>query len=94
MEKNVHALGALLLLMGLVCVLSSVPAWAAEETLSLPRVIEYSLHNNGDLKSFREEKGIVDAGTLRAGQFPNPTLELEAGTGAFGWNFAGVFTGR
>jgi len=82
MGKNVHARGTLLLVMGLVCVLSSVPVWAAEETLSLSRVIEYSLQNNGELKSFREEKGIVDAGKVRAGQFPNPTLDLEAGTGA------------
>jgi cobalt-zinc-cadmium efflux system outer membrane protein len=82
MGKNVHARGALFLVTGMVCVLSSVPAWAAEQTLSLPGVIEYSLQHNGDLQSFREEKGIFDAGKVKAGLFPNPTLDLEAGTGA------------
>jgi len=53
-----------------------------EQALSLPRVIEYSLQNNGDLKSFREEKGIRDAGKVRAGLLPNPMLDVEAGTGA------------
>jgi cobalt-zinc-cadmium efflux system outer membrane protein len=50
--------------------------------MALPHVVEFSLQNNGDLKSFREEKGIRDAGKVRAGLLPNPTLELEGGTGA------------
>jgi len=82
MGKNVCARGALLLLTGVACVLSSVSAWAAEQTLSLPEVIEYALHYNGDLQSFREEKGIVDAGKVKAGLLPNPTLDLEARSGA------------
>jgi cobalt-zinc-cadmium efflux system outer membrane protein len=48
----------------------------------LPQAIELSLQNNGELKAFREEKGIRDAGKVRAGLLPNPTLDLEAGTGA------------
>jgi cobalt-zinc-cadmium efflux system outer membrane protein len=82
MGKKVHARVALLLVTGMVCMLSSVPARAAEQTLSLPGAIEYSLQHNGDLRSFREEKGIFDAGKLKAGLLPNPTLDLEAGTGA------------
>ena len=62
--------------------LSSAPVLAETQQLTLPQVIEVSLQNNGDLKSFREEKGIRDAGKIRAGLLPNPTLELEAGTGA------------
>ena len=42
----------------LVSVLSSVPIWAAEQTMSRPMVIEYSLQHNGDLQSFRQEKGV------------------------------------
>jgi cobalt-zinc-cadmium efflux system outer membrane protein len=56
--------------------------WAETQKLALPQVVEFSLQNNGDLKSFREEKGIRDAGKTRAGLLPNPTLELEGGTGA------------
>jgi cobalt-zinc-cadmium efflux system outer membrane protein len=56
--------------------------WAETQQLALPQVVEVSLQNNGDLKSFREEKGIRDAGKIRAGLLPNPTLDLEGGTGA------------
>jgi cobalt-zinc-cadmium efflux system outer membrane protein len=82
MGKNMRPRGVLLLVTGMVCILSSVPVWAAEPALTLSRVIEYSLQHNGDLRSFREEKGIFDAGKVKAGLLPNPTLDLEAGTGA------------
>ena len=62
--------------------LRSAPVCAETQKLALPQVVEFSLQNNGDLKSFREEKGIRDAGKIRAGLLPNPTLEFEAGTGA------------
>ena len=82
MGKNIRTRRALLLVTGMMCTLSSVPAWAAEQTLTLPEIIEYSLQHNGDLQSFRKEKGIFDAGKVKAGLLPNPTIELEAGTGA------------
>ncbi len=82
MGTTVFARGALLLVPGIVAVLSSTPVWADEPTLSLPQAIELTLQNNGELKSFREEKGIRDAGKVRAGLLPNPTLDLEAGSGA------------
>ena len=64
MEKNLRARGLLLVVIGIVSVLSSVPIWAAEQTMSLPMVIEYSLQHNGDLQSFRQEKGVFgQAGT-------------------------------
>ncbi|HBA86464.1 MAG TPA: TolC family protein [Geobacter sp.] len=74
--------GARLLLPGVMCLLASAPSFAETQNLSLPQVIETTLNNNGELKSFQEEKGIRDAGVLRAGLLPNPTLELEAATGA------------
>jgi len=74
---------ARLLVPGILCLLTSDPVLATDsQPLSLPQVVEISLQNNGDLKSFREEKGIRDAGKVRAGLLPNPTLDLEAGTGA------------
>ncbi|MEI6758467.1 MAG: TolC family protein [Chlorobium sp.] len=82
MGNNILARKALLLVTGSIWILSSLPALADEQILSLPKVVEYSLQHNSDLKSFREEKGIFDAGRLKAGLLPNPTLDLEAGTGA------------
>jgi len=76
------ARGALILALVIVSVLSSTPVFAETRKLALPQVIEITLQNNGELKSFREEKGIRDAGKIRAGLLPNPTLELEGGTGA------------
>jgi cobalt-zinc-cadmium efflux system outer membrane protein len=66
----------------IVTAVSSNPVRADEPVLSLPQAIERSLQNNGELKSFRHEKGIRDAGTVRAGLLPNPTIDFEAGTGA------------
>jgi cobalt-zinc-cadmium efflux system outer membrane protein len=54
----------------------------ANQQFDIKQVVEYSLQHNGDLKSFRDEKGMRDAGKTRAGLLPNPTIELEAGTGA------------
>ncbi|SNB45520.1 TolC family protein [Geobacter sp. DSM 9736] len=82
MATTAFARGALLLVPGIVCILTSAPVRAEEQTLPLPQVIEYSLQNNGDLKAFRDEKGIRDAGKVRAGLLPNPTLDFEAATGA------------
>lgn len=74
--------GVRLLLSGALCLLASLPALAESPPLSLPQAIQVTLNNNPELKSLREEKGILDAGTTRARLFPNPTLEVEAGTGA------------
>lgn len=82
MGTTVFARRALLLVPGFICMFASLPALAEPTQLALQQVVEYSLQNNGDLKSFREEKGIHDAGKVRAGLLPNPTLDLEAGTGA------------
>jgi len=79
---TVFAKGARLLVPGILCILTSAPVFAETQQLALPQIVEVSLQNNGDLKSFREEKGIRDAGKIRAGLLPNPTLDLEGGTGA------------
>lgn len=72
---------ALLFVAPIMAFLAS-PAWGQDTTLSLPQIIEFSLHNNGELKALREEKGVHEAGRVRAELLPNPTLDLEAGTGA------------
>jgi cobalt-zinc-cadmium efflux system outer membrane protein len=75
--------GALLLLMpGILCLASSSPLRAEAEMPALSQVVKRSLQNNAELNSFREEKGIRDAGKTRAGLLPNPTFELDAATGA------------
>ncbi len=82
MGSTLFAKGARRLVPGILCILTSATVFADTQQLALPQVVEVSLQNNGDLKSFREEKGIRDAGKTRAGLLPNPTLDLEGGTGA------------
>ncbi|NTW89133.1 MAG: TolC family protein [Desulfobulbaceae bacterium] len=82
MGTTVFGRGAQLLVPGILCIFASVPVLAETPKLPLSQVVEVSLQNNGDLTSFREEKGIRDAGKIRAGLLPNPTLDFEAGTGA------------
>lgn len=73
---------AMLLAPSIFCVLVATSVQAVELRLTLPQAIDYSLQNNGDLKALRHEKGIRDAGKVRAGLLPNPSLNLEVGTGA------------
>ncbi|MEI8354998.1 MAG: TolC family protein [Deltaproteobacteria bacterium] len=44
--------------------------------------MQFSLQNNGDLKALCEEKGIREAGRIKAGLYPNPVLEMDGTTGA------------
>ncbi|HEY5974894.1 MAG TPA: TolC family protein, partial [Geobacteraceae bacterium] len=67
---------------GFLCLLGATSVRAESQTLSLSQVVQFSLQHNGDLISFREEKGVRDAGKVRAGLLPNPTLEFEARSGA------------
>lgn len=73
--------GAPFLLVLLVCVMA-LPAFAAEQVYTMPQAVAYALQHNGELNAFREEKGIRDAGKIRAGLLPNPVLDLETRTGA------------
>lgn len=72
----------------LLLALAAVPGPASADALTLQKILEHSLRNNGELQSFREEKGIADAGKTRAALLPNPTLEFEADTGALAGNGA------
>lgn len=79
---SVFSKRAAFLVPGMACLLWSAPQGARADQLALRQVVEYTLKNNGAMNSFRQEKGIAEAGKTRAGLLPNPTLELEAATGA------------
>lgn len=78
--------GARLLVTGLLWIFASAPVSAEPYKLALSQIVDISLQNNGDLKSFREEKAIREAGKVRAGLLPNPTLDFEGSTGALTGN--------
>jgi outer membrane protein, heavy metal efflux system len=62
--------------------LLAASALAESQQTSVSKVVEYALANNGELKSFREERGIHEAARTRAVALPNPTLDFEGATGA------------
>lgn len=62
--------------------IATVSVNAEEKPLTLQQIITITKDNNGDLKAFRAEKGIGEAGRIRAGLYPNPVLELDGATGA------------
>lgn len=64
----------------LVVVFFSTVANADDTGLTLEKAVETALSNNGELAAARTEMGLREAAKLRAGQWPNPEIELE---GAF-----------
>jgi len=86
LRTNVFGRGALLLVPGLLWIFASSPATAEPRRLALSQIVEISVQNNGDLKSFRDEKGVRAAGKVRAGLLPNPTLDFEGSSGALTGN--------
>jgi outer membrane protein, heavy metal efflux system len=60
----------------------TAPALAERQEMSISQVVEYALANNGELISFREERGVHEAAKARAVVLPNPTLDFEGATGA------------
>ncbi|MHC1696643.1 MAG: TolC family protein [Geobacteraceae bacterium] len=78
--------GAWLLVPGLLWILASSPVLAEPHQLALSQIVEISVQNNGELASFREEKGVRVAAKVRAGLLPNPTLDIEGSTGALTGN--------
>lgn len=74
--------GARLLLPVALCLLAASPVPAETQPLTLRQAIEIATNNNPEMVSFRQEAGILDAATARAGLFSNPTLEIEGETGA------------
>lgn len=68
----------------LACLLAAnvATASAAEKVFGLSEVLSYALENNGELKAMRAERDLREAGKIRAGLLPNPSLEFE-GAGDF-----------
>jgi cobalt-zinc-cadmium efflux system outer membrane protein len=69
-------------LSGLLYFFAALPAAAGQQTYTLPQAVDFALQNNGELKAFHEGKDLRAAGKVRAALLPNPTLDLEAATGA------------
>jgi cobalt-zinc-cadmium efflux system outer membrane protein len=57
-------------------------ALAETKTFSLDEAVEHALIHNGELKAARSGQEAAEAGTVRAGLYPNPVLELQGTTGA------------
>lgn len=55
---------------------------AEEKAVTLQQIITIAKEQNRELKALREEKGIGEAGRIRAGLHPNPVLEIDGATGA------------
>lgn len=73
--------GAVLLLLVLCNFASMTVAFAAGDKFNLRQAVEFALQNNGELKALRAEEGIREAGSIKAGLYPNPVLEMEGTTG-------------
>ncbi|QWV91776.1 TolC family protein [Geomonas oryzisoli] len=74
--------GARLAVAVALSLLAAVPALAEPQHISLQQAVDAALQNNPELVSLRKETGILDAAAVRAGVIPNPTLDVEAATGA------------
>lgn len=65
-------------LLALLLAVNVASASAAEKVFGLPEILSYALENNGELKALRAERGLREAGKIRAGLLPNPSLEFES----------------
>ena len=81
MVRIVSVTGTVFLFLAVWILTCSSTALAAEKHFNLRQTVEFSLQNNGDLKALREEKGIREAGKIKAGLYPNPVLEMDGTTG-------------
>lgn len=77
-SKPVTAALAIVLLTGM----AAAVVQAEESAVTLQQIIAIAREHNSELKALREEKGIGEAGRIRAGLYPNPVLELDGATGA------------
>ena len=81
MKRTITTAGAVCLFLA-ACALANVSSVSAEErNFNALQAVEFALQNNGELKALREEKGIREAGNIKAGLFPNPVLEMDGTTG-------------
>lgn len=74
------------ILAGVFCLSTASPLMAEEKMIAFPELVSIVLANNGELKALREELKIFAAKTIKAGLYPNPTLELEGENGARSYN--------
>lgn len=81
MKRTIRAAGAATLLLAAHMINFAPQVSAGEINFNLPQAVEYALQNNGDLKALREEKGVREAGKIKAGLYPNPVLEADGTTG-------------
>jgi cobalt-zinc-cadmium efflux system outer membrane protein len=79
--RIVSVTGAVFLFLAVCSLSDEASALAEGKYFTLQQAVEFSLQNNGDLKALREEKGIREAGKIKAGLFPNPVLEMDGTTG-------------
>jgi len=86
-SKEVAGLGSsigstFLALLAFLLAINVATASAAEKVFGLAEVLSYALENNGAIKVLRAERGLREAGKIRAGLLPTPSLEFE-GAGDF-----------
>lgn len=81
MVRTASAAGTVAMFLAVLSLTGGTSALGAERNFDLREAVEFSMQNNGDLKALREEKGVREAGKVRAGLLPNPTIELEGTTG-------------
>jgi len=81
LKRPISITGTLFLFLAVSCLTGGSSALAVEKEFSLHQAVEFSLQNNGGLKALREEKGVREAGKIKAGLYPNPLLEMDGATG-------------
>lgn len=81
MTQSVYSTGAVCLFLAVHSLICVIPVFAAGKSFDIRQAVEFARQNNGDLKAFREEKGIREAGKIKAGLYPNPVLEMDGSTG-------------
>lgn len=81
MVRTISVTGAVLLLQAVCSLSGESSALAGEKNFTLQQAVEFAQQNNGELKALREEKGIREAGKIKAGLYPNPVLDLDGTTG-------------
>jgi cobalt-zinc-cadmium efflux system outer membrane protein len=81
LERSISAAGTLFLLLAVACLTGVTSVSATEKEFTLHQAVEFSLQNNGNLKALREERGVREAGKIKAGLYPNPVLEMDGTTG-------------
>lgn len=74
------------LVAGIALLLGAFAGPARAEEMSLQQAVEIAVQNNADLQAFRDEKGLREAGRIRAGLLPNPSLEVSLESGALTGN--------